>query len=396
MAAMPPSSATAVDEAGSSFLDRVVEAARGYLGAEVGFLSEFEAGEKVIRHVAGRAGKAGLSVGTRFPLSSTYCYRVACGQLPEVIYDTRVEGRVASLPITEQLGIRSYIGVPVRTAGRAVGTLCCINFQEHRSEESRDLAFMRFLAQLVGFQLERDGQAGRKQQESIECIQRVLAQGGPRIEFQPIVELASGETVGVEALARFDDLPYRSPDLWFREAWAAGLGVELEVAAIRTAVAALPRLPGNAYLSLNVSPATLVNGEVFAVLEGPYADRLVVELTEHAAVDEYTPLLAAIQRLKTGGIRVSIDDLGAGYASLRHVLEVSPDVVKLDMSLTRGIDSDRVKQALARAVVGFAESARLAIVAEGIETVEEAQTVRELGVSYGQGYYFARPRPLPL
>lgn len=393
----PPSPLALLDEAGTAFVNRVVAAARGYLGAHVSFLAEVVSGEKVIRHADGAAEALGLGIGTRFPLEDTYCQRLLQGVIPEAIYDVHGDSRAQEIPLTALVGIDAYMGVPVvAPGGRAIGTLCCINFEGDPERRARDVGFMRFLAELVGAQLEETLQRVDRQRERHAAIQAVLDAGGPRMVFQPIVSPESAALVGAEALARFDTEVIRSPDVWFRDAWEVGLGVELELAAVRNALPALQQLPEHAFLSINASPRTLADPGFADAIAGVAAGRIVAEITEHAVVEDYVPLVKAVSRLRATGMRVAIDDVGAGYASLRHVLWVAPDIVKLDMSLTRGIDADPVKQALATGLMAFAARTEFMVVAEGVETVGEAEALREVGVRYGQGYLFGKPGALPV
>ncbi len=214
--------------------------------------------------------------------------------------------------------------------------------------------------------------------------------------FQPIVGLDDGETAGAEALARFAGPPHRAPSLWFADAAAVGLRDELELAAAQKAIEALPELPPGTYLTINVSPATLLRAEFFELLSDPERSRLVVEITEHAPIENYSRLSDILDRLRSDGTRLAIDDAGAGYASLRHILELRPDLIKLDISLISNIDGDQSKQALAAGLISFADKCGAIIVAEGIERAAEVETLVELGVSYGQGYLLGRPGPLPL
>jgi len=225
-------------------------------------------------------------------------------------------------------------------------------------------------------------------------IHRFVAGEGLAIHVQPIMDLRTRTTVGYEALARFRSLPPRPPDAWFAEAAALELGVVLELAALEQALAVLPALPVDAYLSLNCSHRTARSPELPGVL-APHATRLVVEITEHEPVDDYEELAAALQPLRDLGVRIAIDDAGAGYASLRHTLALRPDIVKVDISLTRAIDTDRARRALASALISFADEMDITIVAEGIETEAELQTLIDLGVHYGQGFHLAEPAPPP-
>jgi EAL domain-containing protein (putative c-di-GMP-specific phosphodiesterase class I)/FixJ family two-component response regulator len=225
-------------------------------------------------------------------------------------------------------------------------------------------------------------------------IRRFLDGEGLTMAFQPIVELATGGLVGYEALARFRSFPLRPPDQWFAEATALELGVQLELEAIRHALTALPHVPPTAYLSVNCSHRAAMSPEITGLLI-PHGSRVVVEITEHEQVDDYDQLTVALAVLRSNGIRIAIDDAGAGYASLRHTLLLAPDIVKIDIALTRRIDVDRGRRALASALVAFADEMDMTIVAEGVETEAELGTLRELGVRYGQGYYLAEPGALP-
>lgn len=217
------------------------------------------------------------------------------------------------------------------------------------------------------------------------------------VAFQPICRLADGIAVGVEALARLSPDASLPPDLWFGEAWAVGLGPDLELALIREALARARRRPQGTYLSLNLSPevaldprfSTLVND-----MERP--GDVVIELTEHYAVSDYDQLNERLDELRASGLRVAVDDVGAGYASFRHVLELHPDIMKLDVSLTAEIEIDASRRALAAGLVAVAAELGATVVAEGIETPAQLACLTDLGVQQGQGFYLARPGPFDL
>ncbi len=227
-------------------------------------------------------------------------------------------------------------------------------------------------------------------------IDQVLEAGGPSMLFQPIVALASGQVIGTEALARFKAEPYRPPNEWFHDAAEAGLGVELELAAIRNALEQLGQLPAGTYLSVNAGPETVTSTGLFELLSHAPCSRVVLELTEHVGVEDYATLLVALQRLRATGLRLAVDDAGAGFASLRHILSLRPDIIKLDIGLVRGITDDPGKRALAVALVAFGSEIDAVVLAEGIESAADLHTLRALGVRYGQGYHLGRPALLPL
>lgn len=211
------------------------------------------------------------------------------------------------------------------------------------------------------------------------------------VVFQPIVDLNKLACVGYEALARFPD--GRPPDLWFAEARAVGLEKLLEMAALWRAVETFS-LRGS--LSVNLSPATAVSRE-FAdfVRRCPTGIDLTIELTEHAAVADYPTLVHALAPMRHAGVQVAVDDAGSGVSSMRHVLAIEPDIIKLDCSLVSGIDVDSRRQALAGSLEQFAEQVGAVVLAEGIERHEEWETCQDLGIPLGQGFYFGRPCPLP-
>jgi EAL domain-containing protein (putative c-di-GMP-specific phosphodiesterase class I) len=219
-----------------------------------------------------------------------------------------------------------------------------------------------------------------------DCLQMV---------FQPIVELVTGKVVGYEALSRFSSEPVRPPNEWFSEAASVGLGVDLELHALRVALAAWNHSTTDSYLSLNVSPETATSQRLFAFLEDAPCDRIVLELTEHTGIEYYGALGVALGRLRAKGLRLAVDDAGAGYSSLRHILNLRPDVIKLDIALTRGIDTDPARQALAIALGSFRNEIGAILVAEGIETQGELEMLVRLGLTHGQGFHLGRPAQLP-
>ena len=209
--------------------------------------------------------------------------------------------------------------------------------------------------------------------------------------FQPIIELASRDIVGYEALTRFDS--GQRPDLCFADAWSVGLGPELELATLTAAVDAAQGLPPGAVLSLNISPRLVAQAERLRPVLGAADRPLIVEITEHETIDDYDRLRDAIEGLGHN-IRVAVDDAGAGIANFGHIIDLRPDFVKLDISLVRGVNADLGRQAMVVGMRHFSKTAGCRLIAEGVETTEEADTLTSLGVEFGQGYLFGRPEPI--
>jgi EAL domain-containing protein (putative c-di-GMP-specific phosphodiesterase class I) len=212
---------------------------------------------------------------------------------------------------------------------------------------------------------------------------------GPEMVFQPIVDLQSGQPVGFEALSRFPS--EQPPDECFADAWSLGLGTELELSAIEAAFKHFDLFGQNEFLAVNVSPAVMLEERFLEIVINHGRNRVVVEVTEHQPVESYEELRVVCKELRAQGIRIAIDDAGAGYASLHHILMLAPDIIKIDMSLTRDIDCDPVKRALAISLLQFSQETHAMVIAEGIETEAELHTLKAIGVPWGQGFHMGRP-----
>ena len=211
--------------------------------------------------------------------------------------------------------------------------------------------------------------------------------------YQPVVDLLTGEVAGHEALARFVDPHPQGIVGWFSEAFEVGLGTELEWLAVAQALPFLAQSPPSSFLALNMSPATVQLLQERPLCAPADSPRVVIELTEHVPIEDYSAVHRALSELRLQGARLAADDLGSGYAGFRHLIALSPDIIKLDMSLVRGIHRSRPQRALARALIAFAGDVGAMVVAEGIEEVAELEVLRDLEVPWGQGYYLGRPAP---
>lgn len=243
--------------------------------------------------------------------------------------------------------------------------------------------------------LAREELSEENRRATVHRIRAVLEQKTFTLVFQPIVELSTRAVQGFEALARFPEPDGRGPVWWFSQAREVGLLEQLETELLQAAVVQGERLPRRAYLSVNISPATVSAPRFRDLAQSLPAERLVLEVTEHAAVEDYRALKEALDDWRARGGRMAVDDAGAGFASLQHILQLGPDFIKLDAALTRGVRHDQARQALALGLISFAGRMGAAIVAEGIERQDELECLRELGVPYGQGFHLGRPGPLP-
>ncbi len=369
------------------------------MGMEIAYISEFltdSAGETVVfRGVDGPGFEQLLAVGARKPREDTYCHHVLNGSLPGLMTDTRLYPNAQSLAVTHSIPIRAHISTPIYLpGGKVYGMLCCISPRADPSLTDRDMQVMKVFADMAAYHINQYLRVKTDLSEASFRIEQAIEHNEFTIVYQPIMTLAPLRLVGFEALCRFVPDPYRPPDHWFREAASVGLGAELELAAVRVALHAFCTLPEDLFISVNVSPDAILNTGFMEQFSKYPKDRLVVEITEHTKVDDYDALLAALAPLRAAGARLSVDDAGAGFASLQHILNLSPELVKLDVELTKAIDIDPARRALAAALVYFAKDTHSQIIAEGVETESELATLTALGVPMGQGYLLGRPADL--
>ena len=296
-------------------------------------------------------------------------------------------------PILKAAGVHLAGYVPVRYGEELVGLLIVGAGRTADAATMNDKmpAIVEF-ADLAGALIGRDMADRIEVRRARERIRLMIDRGAFHPVFQPIVELVHGKVVGYESLTRFDD--QAATEVRFAEASAVGLGQDLEIATLHAALTAAVELPADAWLNLNVSPDLILAGEPLRSITSDAHRDLVVEVTEHLAIADYATFRAALADLGAN-VRLAVDDAGAGFASLRHIVELRPAFVKLDRSLVAGVDTDEALQAMIVGLHHFARSTGCRLIAEGIETEAECSALRSLGIRLGQGYLLGRPVPAP-
>jgi len=233
---------------------------------------------------------------------------------------------------------------------------------------------------------------GIREQALPDCRPLLADPDDLTLVFQPIVDLAAARVAGYEALSRFPGTA--TPDVWFAAADDAGLGAELEALAIGKALARVPDLPPDTFLTVNVSPHLLGSRPVQdALAVRPGLQRVVLELTEHTAVDDLDELTRQTTVLRERGALIALDDAGSGYSGLQQMAALRPQIVKLDRALVADADSDPVRMALAEMLGEFAGRIDAWLLAEGLETPGELAAFARLGVPLAQGWLLGRPAP---
>ncbi len=383
-------------------LARVVELTSRHLELDAAFVAQQTDGGHVYIAVAGDVDRFGLSVGDATPTvnadgagelsgpvqETAFCRRLIGGEIPAVVADAGGDERLAELERLHGTRVGAFIGVPLRLAdGTPFGMLCGLSRDPRPDLDERDARFMSMLGEVIVHELG----ARRDAHLLASAIVELIDHEDVEIAFQPIIDLHKRRCAGIEALARFPE-PFGAPDRTLASAEPLGLRLELERLLIRKAWEIIPSLGPAQFLALNVAPEALLELARRAnqkdLLPLP---QLVVEVTEHAVIDDYGPLIDELAPLRARGLRVAVDDAGAGYASLRHVLELRPDFIKVDRSLIHGIAHDRSKRAAVRACQSVALDLRASVIAEGVERPEDLAVAIELGLEAGQGYLLGRP-----
>lgn len=370
----------------------ILRTIRLYLGMDVAFISEFSGGRRLFKYVDASPDMQFIRVGASDPLEESYCKRVIDGRLPQLMRDAACFPEALELPITTHLPVGAHLSVPIcLTDGYTYGTFCCFSITPNQTLDEHSITVMHAFANLVSLQIERQIKTAQIHNEIAERINFLLTSKEFKIVYQPILDIEKNRIVGFEALTRFLSVPTCSPDVWFDEAYKVGLGICLELEVLEQALKGLDFLPEDIYLSLNISSEAILSGALTSMLDNVPVGRIVLEVTEHISVVDYLEFAQMLEPFRQHGLRLAVDDAGAGYSSFRHILKLRPDVIKLDMSITRNIDSDPSSRALAAALIRFAEETGSRTVAEGVQTSAELKTLRELCVSKVQGYLIGKP-----
>lgn len=383
----------------SQSLDRnlfnLLRAVRTHLNMEMSFISEFVDGQRVFRYVDGVGPEEMIRVGDSSPLEASFCQRIVDGRLPQVLPDAMRNHEAAMLANAAGIHVGAHISVPIRLkSGEIYGTFCCFSSTPDESLNERDLAVINVFAEVAGALIDQEIESQKSLIQSRDRIASVIESDALQMVYQPIASTVDKSIVGFESLSRFSVEPIRPPDEWFKEAALVGKSIELEQQSIRQGLCGLAELPQDKYVSVNVSPSTIISCDVPKLFEGVPVDRVVVEITEHAVIDDYSKLYATTQELKELGMRIAVDDAGAGYANFRLILNLNPEIIKVDASITRDIDTHLSRRALAAAIIGFANETESKVIAEGVETEDELAVLKDLGVTNVQGYLLGKPMSL--
>ncbi len=379
-------------ERGPVGLDRVVELAHRYLELDAVYVAEVRGDRLVVRAWAGDVVSFGVSVDDDVPLAGTIAQPLLSGDVPSVVANGATEPALAGISVPPSGRIGAYVGVPLRFSdGSSYGAFFGLSHEPDHSLGRRDVRFMAMLGELMTGDLDEQ----RRLERLSSGLHDLIDNERIEIACQPIFDILTGRCLGVEALSRFGE-PFSRPDATFAAAEEVGLGLELERLAIRTAWVILSELGAGQFLTINVGPTALLE---LARRANERTDlelsSLVIEVTEHVGVESYADLRHELSPLRAQGLRLAVDDVGAGYASLHHIVELRPDFVKVDTSLVQGVAQDRLLRVTVGSLVNLALDLGATTVAEGIESAEDLTALRDLGVDAAQGYLLGRPSTDP-
>lgn len=365
---------------------------RSQFKMDIAFVAEFKYGQRVFRFVEQADSLPKLMVNTGDPLDQTYCQKIVLNQLPEFIADTSKNPITRQMPVTQKLGIGCYFGTPiVLPSGRFYGTLCCFNREPSTSSEVINEPLMHVIAEFVGQLIAQQNQESLHDLDIRDSVLELIDADAVEPNFQPIYDAKRESIVGFEALSRFKTQFRKPVENWFLDAEKSGVGYQLQEHALKKALEAAKRLPEDCYVSVNISPEHLSQNGIKKLLQSFPGERLIIEITEHSAVQDYILLNSLLKELQSHGVRVAIDDVGSGYANLKHIIELEPDIIKLDSSLINGVSSDKKRLAIASAFNSLAKVDGSVLIAEGVETQCDYMALNDLNIPYIQGYIISQP-----
>lgn len=248
---------------------------------------------------------------------------------------------------------------------------------------------------------ESSGREAKDATERHDRLREIIENGEVHTLVHPVFKLDDMAIIGYEALSRGPEGgEFERPDKLFKVAYDADLVLRLERLCRKQAIRAAADMPEGRILFLNIEPEAIGDPELrdvmFTALLADAAitpDRIVLEITERTAITDFVAFRSTLEYLRALGFAVAVDDAGAGYGSLQVLAEVRPEWLKIDMSLVRGCDHDDVRRQLIEGIVTFASRSEVKLIAEGIETESELETLKAAGVTYGQGFLFTVPVP---
>ena len=370
---------------------------RNHLGMDAGLLTEFVGNVVEFRCVDTGAQSDVFRQQTSWPIEAFLCSRVLLGEVPSIIPDVAKHDALRDIGIVQQLGIGAAMCLTIRRIdGTPHGMLCFFSHEAKPDLLKHDFGAVQMFAKLVEREVQRQIVAEATKTADRDVIEDLIQTRAFEVFGQPITDLKTRKVSGYEALCRFTRFSDVPSETVFAFARKVGFQARLETAIMSEAMERARNLPAGRYLSINAAPSTVACPGFRARFDGYDLSRIILEMTEHQEVEDYPQLLALLAPLRAQGLRIAVDDAGTGFSGLHQIIQLQPDMIKLDRALVAGIDTDQAKRAMCAAMVHYAGESGAFLVAEGVETAAEADELIRLGVSHAQGFYFGRPLPLSM
>lgn len=379
-------------------LDLNLTRLRDALGASVAFIARVAGGERRVEAMAAALGAdTDLVVGHLSPTGQCPVISDAFARAPEIL------GPHLPLAHRSDVGRQGAVGVPITLSdGRLFGVLGLL-YPVDASFDAEEAAseMVGFSLSLgVGLDLLHDHEMSEQRVRGM--VRDVIRRQQFRPVFQPVHDIETSQTLYCEGLTRMDpDVRVNVMQL-LGAAHSVGIGPELELAYARRIIeehkrsddALLGTCNAGAGVAVNLSEETLFSEAFDQFLTHEAEPGLIIELTEHDPVQDYTQLAGVVARLREAGVQLAVDDAGSGYTSLRHILDLKPDIIKIDQRLSARVDSDPEAMALMRSLQGYCNETGTVLVVEGIERADQLSALRQLGVRFVQGFHVGAPRTL--
>jgi EAL domain-containing protein (putative c-di-GMP-specific phosphodiesterase class I) len=377
---------------GDDLIDAALKTMRDHFDMPVAYLSRFDGKDAVFRNVSCENPDDFMRPREQLPLSALYSPLILDGTLPSLIPDTGRFPHCRDLAITREMPIGSHVSLPILLEdGTPYGMFCCLSPSPNPTLNSRDLSVMSSFVTLVTRQVRMEERERLLEMQSRTWIDDLLFNSTFKPVFQPIVQLSDGAVVGMEALSRFGPDGTMGVQEIFEKVQEAGLGPELELVTMAKALDDYEEIRPPVFLTLNASPELICDPRFFELLPTKGLDRIVLEVTEHAQAPDEDALHGRIGALVSAGVKIAIDDVGAGYSGLLRIAKLKPDLLKIDRSLVFGIATAGEQQAIVSSLVHLARGMRCMILGEGVETQADAAMLKALGVDLAQGWLYGRP-----
>lgn len=379
---------------GAQFIKDALSMMRNHLGMDVAALKEFDGSSVTVQVVDAPEQSDDFRQGMTWSDRDTCCKLVLTGNLPQRVPDTDLNPIAREVPIVKTLGIRAFLALPLmRADGTPYGMLSFTSRAPDPHLADRDLSAIEMFATLVEREVQRRIESSAAVDANRDTIQNMIEKRKFAMFAQPIRSLGTERVDGYEALCRFESFPGQPADAVFDFAASVGLRAQLETEVILAALDAAKDLGEDTYISVNASPTTVFSKSFNDLFQDRDISRIVLEMTEHQEVRDYRGLLSLLAPLRAKGLRIAVDDAGTGYSGLHQIVQLQPDMIKLDRALVSGIDSDQAKRAMCAAMVHYAGESGACVVAEGVETADETAELVRLGVTHAQGFHLGRPLP---